>query len=97
VKVIVGRNEEENAALAELAADRVRIEPVDVMGPTALVEGDPSAEELGLAASLCARYCDSADRSPVRLRIVSPGPERIIEAVPLDPADARIAAWRIAS
>jgi tRNA-specific 2-thiouridylase len=96
VKVIVGRNEEENAALAGLAANRTRIEPVDVMGPTVLVEGAPGEEELGLAAGLCARYCDGADRSPLRLRIFSSGPEQIIEAVPLDPVDARIAAWRIA-
>ncbi len=95
VKVIVGRDEGENMALARLAGDRVRIEPMDIMGPTVLVEGAPSDDDLVLAGALGSRYSDHAGCDPIRLRVLQSGTEKVIDVVPLDPADPRIAAWRL--
>ncbi len=54
VKVIVGRNYEENEKLATLAEGRIRIDPVEIMGPTTLVEGNPSEEQLLTCCALAA-------------------------------------------
>ncbi len=96
VKVIVGRNEAENEALAGLAADRVRIEPRDVMGPTALVEGTPTQEDLRLGGRLVGRYCDHTDDSPIILRVIDAGgAEQMLSEAPLSAQDPRLISWRI--
>jgi hypothetical protein len=95
VKVIVGRDEEENATLTRLAGSRIRIEPVEVMGPTILVEGSPSVDDLALAGALGSRYCDHAGRDPIRWRVLRSGAETILDVAPLDPDDPRIAGWRL--
>jgi tRNA-uridine 2-sulfurtransferase len=96
LKVIVGRNERENAALTALAPGLSRIEPRDVMGPTALLEGDPTPDELQLASRLVARYCDHNDERPIALRVVdSDGNEKLLSESPLSSDDPRLDAWRI--
>ena len=94
-KAIVGRNEGENEALEGFVGGRIRIEAADVMGPTTLVEGDPSEDDLLLAAALTARYSDHAGRAAIPMAIVGRGQERTVDAVPLDDDDPRIAEWRI--
>ena len=94
-KAIIGRNESENEALTGLAEGRVRIEPRDVMGPTTLIEGDPTDEEVLLAASLAARYCDADEGAMVAFDVRDEGGSRTIEVGALDRDDPRIAAWRI--
>ncbi len=94
-KVFVGRNEAENMALAEYVRGRYAIEPSSVMGPLTLVEGDPSEEELSLAARIAARYCDHDDGSTVALQISRGETKKEIEAIPLPADDPRLAAWRI--
>jgi hypothetical protein len=93
--VVVGRNERENEALARFAEGRVRIDPIDAMGPTALVEGDPAENEVALAAGLAARYCDHRPGETLRMRIVEGGDERELTVEPLSPSDARIVKWRL--
>jgi len=95
VKVIVGRDEGENETLKGFAGGRTQIEPVDVMGPTTLVEGDPSEEEIRLAAALTARYGDCGDRPAVAMTVLAASGERTIEVAPLAPDDPRIEQWRI--
>ena len=95
VKVIVGRNETENAVLDQHSATRIRIEPTETVGPVALVEGDPSQEELLLASSLVGRYCDREDDGPVKLALLRGGTESILCVSPLGAEDPRIARWRI--
>ncbi len=55
-KLVIGRNEVENALLEHHVAGRARLEAVGVMGPLALVEGAPTPEDRRLAASIVARY-----------------------------------------
>ncbi|MEI6171387.1 MAG: hypothetical protein WCQ45_02755 [bacterium] len=96
VKVIVGRDEGENELLAGFAAGRILIAPSpDVMGPSALVEGDPTEEELRLAASLVARYCDHEGDAAIEMEIVDDGARRTVVAKPLETADPRFTEWRI--
>ena len=95
-KAIVGRNEAENEALEGFIAGRTRIEPVDVMGPTTLAEGNPTEDDLLLAAALAARYSDHGGRESIPMTISGgEGTERIVDAVPIARDDPRIAAWRI--
>jgi hypothetical protein len=95
LKLIVGRDQAENETLTEMAGDRLRLDPVDTMGPTALIEGNPSQEDLERCAALVARYCDHTPGTRVRLRVAQEEAVREIEVVPLSPEDPRIAAWRI--
>ncbi|HSM93694.1 MAG TPA: thiamine biosynthesis protein, partial [Anaeromyxobacteraceae bacterium] len=60
-KLIVGRNEVENALLEHHVDGRARLEAAGVMGPLGLVEGAPSPEERRLAASILARYGKAKD------------------------------------
>jgi hypothetical protein len=73
----------------------MRIDPVDVMGPTTLVEGHPTDAERLLAARLAARYCDHAPGQNVRMRIVTGGEETEIDVEPLSTDDPRIREWRL--
>jgi tRNA-specific 2-thiouridylase len=95
VKVIVGRNYEENEQLAMLSEGRLRIDPLDVMGPTSLVDGAPSEEQLLICCSLAARYCDHQAGIEVRLKVVSRDDERVLSVLPLSKDDPRILEWRI--
>lgn len=95
VKTIVGRNEQENAILEGFANGRWAISFPTVPGPVALVEGDPAAEELELAACLAARYSDAPPGRPVTVRLAHNGETRELSVVPLSPSDPRIAQWML--
>ncbi len=95
-KLVVGRDEGENARLDALAAGRIRIEPApDVLGPTALLDGDPSEEEIGLAASVVARYCDASESLTTRLVVTRDGVRRELSVERLAADDARLREWRV--
>ena len=95
VKLMVGRDQGENEALATFADGRILLEPVGVPGPTSLVEGSPSPEELMLCCALSARYCDHETNEPLDLHVVRAGASEICSVRPLALTDPRIAAWRI--
>jgi len=94
-KAIVGRNEGENEVLSGFSQGRILIEPIDLMGPTTLVEGEPTEEEILLAAALTARYADSEPGRPARFRVSADGSEREVSVIPLERDDPRIPSWRI--
>jgi len=94
-KAIIGRDEAENGVLAGFSRGRILIELIDVMGPTALIEGEPTGPEIELAAALTARYSDCDGDRPVRFRVREGGSERELIVLPLPPDDPRIPAWRI--
>ncbi len=54
--LIGGRTEVETALLERYAEGRARLEAREVLGPIALVEGEPTWEERQLAARIVARY-----------------------------------------
>ncbi|MEW5826597.1 MAG: hypothetical protein AB1778_07160 [Candidatus Bipolaricaulota bacterium] len=93
--VVIGRDEGENARLAGLAAGVLLLEPLDVLGPTALIEGDPSDDELRLGAALVARYADHEGRADVRFAATRGSERWEISVPPLDPTDPRIDALRV--
>jgi hypothetical protein len=95
VKVIVGRDEQENGKLAGLAQGRIQIEPVDVMGPMTLVEGSPAEDQLRTCCALAARYCDHEGRTTVRMRITADGTEQILDVTPIPGDDPQLPMWRI--
>jgi tRNA U34 2-thiouridine synthase MnmA/TrmU len=94
-KVIVGRNEQENEYLKRFSSLGWTITTPDVMGPTTLVEGQPTREELEWAARLCARYSDGRGASQVRTLVSKNGETYEMIVSPLDPGDAAIARTRI--
>jgi tRNA-uridine 2-sulfurtransferase len=93
-KLIVGRTEVENALLESHVAGRARLEAKDVMGPVALVEGQPTWEERVLAARIVARYgkAKDANRVPVEWR-----EGELVEVYEVEPEqdETRIEALRV--
>lgn len=94
-KVIVGRNEQENRILAGFATNRTVIEPIEVVGPVTLVEGNPTRDEILLSASLAARYCDHNGRRTLSMRVFHAEKESVVEVAPLAGDDPRLSEWRI--
>jgi tRNA-specific 2-thiouridylase len=68
-KLIVGRSEVENAILDRYGgAGRARLAAADpVLGPVALVEGEPTWEERNLACAIVARYGKAKDQAAVEV------------------------------
>lgn len=93
VKVVIGREEGENRFLERYTPGRWHLETVDVTGPTTLVEGDPSEEDLQIAAGMTARYAGVDDFSSVRSKCLHNGEERILETAPVN--DDMLTEWRI--
>lgn len=82
-KIVVGRFEEENAFLRNFCGGRPTLEAVDVDGPIAVLDGEPSDEMLQLAAGITARYGDGKTHERVRVRVDHQGWSRIVEVEPL--------------
>lgn len=93
-KLIVGRNEMENALLERHVAGRARLEGIGIMGPVALVEGAPSGEERRLAASIVARYGKARAEEAVRVEWREGEAVEVLEVSPLRD-EARIEGMRI--
>ena len=67
-KLVVGRTEVENAILERYGAGRARLAAADpVLGPVALVEGEPTWEERQFACSVVARYGKAKDEPEVEV------------------------------
>lgn len=82
VKVIVGRNEDENRRLLEFA-DRYRLpymEVINYKGPITLIRGEAPTEVVRKAAAITVRYSDAPRKVPVRVRYKIDGEALIIEA-----------------
>lgn len=74
-KMIIGREEGENNYLEGYRKQFIHLRVLDHMGPLMLLDGDPSAEDLNLAARVMARYSDGRDESSVRVQINRPDRE----------------------
>lgn len=83
-KLIVGRHENENAYLGERHEEGVLMTTLDVPGPTTLVTGHPTEEEMTLAARITARYAGVTELQSVRVVVLSDASESIVAVRPLD-------------
>ncbi len=90
-KVVVGRNEAENAEIEKLARETdVVCRPVSVMGPVVLYRAAKvTKKDTEIAARLCARYSDAPPGKPVKIACA----DRELSVKPF--ADEDIAAWRV--
>lgn len=68
-KVIISREEGENNFLEGYKPQFTHLRPVSHNGPLALVDGEPSAEDLHLAARLVARYSAGKDAAEVKIAV----------------------------
>lgn len=62
LKLVVGRNEAENARLDELSPAGILFRPEDYPGPTILASGRPDSQEETLIGSILNRYCRDSCR-----------------------------------
>ena len=69
-RIVVGRNQEENEMIASLREEEDTILTVELFpGPTVLAIGDPSPEEMRLAASITVSYSDADINRSVVVRL----------------------------
>jgi len=89
-KLVVGRNRKENEAIASLKGkDDIILRSVSVPGPTVLVSGDPSEEDLLLAAAITLAYSDAGDREMSDVRIEQGVLIRMVSVRPRDKGEFR--------
>jgi hypothetical protein len=93
VKIVVGRNEEENGYIETRWGENVLLTTTEHPGPVTVVQGDPGDEELMKAASVTARYSDGKHEASVRIRITAGGGVREIDVAPA--SDEELEGWRI--
>jgi tRNA U34 2-thiouridine synthase MnmA/TrmU len=93
-KLVVGRNEMENALLEHHVEGRARLETLDVMGPLGLVEGAPTPEERRLAAAILARYGKAKDLPVARVEWREGDRTEVLEVAP-ERDEARVEGMRI--
>jgi len=86
-RVVVGRNRTENLYIERNFQGEWLAEPVDCPGPTTLVLGGASREDLERAAAFTARYSDCKGESGVRVRIARGGEERLLDVAPASGED----------
>lgn len=90
LKLVVGRNREENQKLKELVReDDVFLEAVSHKGPDAILRGQVSEEDVELAGRILARYSDLGEGEKLRVKVSRKGEERMIEVDKLEEEEIR--------
>ncbi len=83
-KLIVAREEGEGRFMEGYKREFISMKCASHTGPLVLIDGEPSAEDLYLAASITARYGHGRDAEQVDMAIMDKdGVERIIQVKPL--------------
>jgi tRNA U34 2-thiouridine synthase MnmA/TrmU len=82
-KVIVGRDERENAFLAQYADGRCSLRVLGFEGPLTLMEGDASDEDRRVAAQITARYSDGRKQDTVEVETIIGSHSEILEVMPI--------------
>ncbi|MEO0019304.1 MAG: hypothetical protein ABIK47_01505 [candidate division WOR-3 bacterium] len=69
-KVVAGRNEEENEIISKLAGpDDLLFKPLNTKGPLVLLHAKKKTKkDIGIAARICARYCDNTKGKAVQVQ-----------------------------
>ncbi len=92
-KLIIGREEGENRFLRGYRNRFTSLEPTSHPGPLTLVDGEPDAEGLQLAARIAARYSQGRNADEVTFTVRTPeGEESTMAVAPLAP-DAIPDSW----
>jgi tRNA U34 2-thiouridine synthase MnmA/TrmU len=105
-KIIVGRNKEENEALAALDSGHgVSLRVESYASPIVLVRGRATEEIIRAAASLCARYSDARHLNDIDVKVaedgrvstlsVAPAGEDLIEQYKIEKKDRKKALIRV--
>jgi len=68
-KVVVGRHERENDYLSTCGVEGTLLTTVDHPGPTTLIPGEPTREEIERAAQITASYSDGKSEPAVRVEV----------------------------
>ncbi|MBC7327597.1 tRNA 4-thiouridine(8) synthase ThiI [bacterium] len=90
LKLVVGRNKEENQKLKELVReDDVFLEAISHKGPDAILRGQVSEEDVELAGRILARYSDLGEGEKLRVKVSRKGEERMIEVDKLEEKEIR--------
>ena len=93
-KCVAGRDSRDNQALKKAMCDGdVLLHTVNVPGPTVLIPGGASDEDIALAAGLCAAYGDHGARSDVTVKIVRGVTSEERSVAPL--AKELVASWML--
>ncbi|HEY7508506.1 MAG TPA: hypothetical protein VH677_05200 [Nitrososphaera sp.] len=83
VKLVVGRNKDENEIMKALVEDNdVMFEAVDHVGPTCILRGKSDDDAIARAAGITLRYADAPKDAKSRVRVTIAGKEQIMEASP---------------
>ncbi|MGD2056650.1 MAG: tRNA (5-methylaminomethyl-2-thiouridylate)-methyltransferase [Gammaproteobacteria bacterium] len=92
-KLIVGREEGENRFMEGYRKRFVHMIPTSHSGPLVLLDGDPDAADIDLAARLTARFSQGRDADKVAVQVTQKdGGSRILAVTPM-PADQIPAEW----
>ena len=83
VKIVVGRDQMENHYIERDWIGEWLADPIDVPGPTTLILGDPTDDDLMTTAAITARYSDAKRESSVRISLKRAGEERIVDVRPV--------------
>jgi len=82
-KIIIGREEGENNFLEGYRCQFTHLRPLSHTGPLALIDGEPSAEDIHLAARLVARF-SAPEAKQVTVAVNSKdGAEGVLEVIPM--------------
>jgi tRNA-specific 2-thiouridylase len=84
-KLIIGRDEGENNFLQGYQSQFISLTSKIHLGPLALIDGNPSAEEIDLAARIVARYsdCSISDEATIQVNHIS-GSSWMLQVKPLN-------------
>jgi len=94
-KLIVGREEGENNYLKGYRDQFTHMTSTDFAGPLVLIDGEPTAEDLFLAARITARYSAGRDASQVEVKINTlEGSSWVVQVEPL-PSNELAQEWMI--
>ncbi len=93
MKIIVGRDESENAKLEQLGKDRCKFQVIDTLGAVTLAPRGLSEEKKRLVASITARYSQGREKPTLLIRHREDGEEGLSEVAPM--SDEELARWRI--
>jgi len=87
-KLILGRNEKENAELeGRTELYDLLLRPENVRGPAAILPFTASQSEIRRAAAICVRYSDAGEGDSIRVRVRSAQGASLVEARPASPEE----------